>query len=149
MSNFVIDDKFYSTKRNILTNSNLLQLASPTTPQKLKNSAPVPPPTRPPPIPASIGFKLNHQNNDTDSESIMSCQLITSANLLLNRESVREATTEKFINKAKQNNLPNFTPRHNTQSAQTQTILPSIPLLKNPQQSTNNQLKPPPLETTI
>lgn len=176
LSNLVLDDitpnKFFSTpvtatRRNIyMTNSNnLLQVASP--PSTANRAAPVPPPTRPPAIPASIqnGFKLNPKNDtlnaDDDAESVMSCQLITSASLLLNRESVREAQQIKQEDKKplrqqqqQQQQLPPppFNPRHFVNSQATQTALPNLqrtphaPIMK---QTETDPLKPPPMETTI
>ena len=191
LSNLVIDDiapnKFFSTpvtttKRNVYTtnSNNLLQMV------------PKPPPTRPPAIPTNVltssntpppttttqnlSFKLNP--NEEDSDSVMSCQLITSASLLINRDSVREAkrelkppessTTATTANKPI---LPFLNPRHfvNTQSTQTlnqpkqqiakQTInnnnntntqqLKKIEISSNKVTAPIDSLKPPPMETTI
>ncbi len=189
LSNLVIDDiapnKFFSTpvtttKRNVYTtnSNNLLQMV------------PKPPPTRPPAIPTNVltsnnpptanatqnlSFKLNP--NEEDSDSVMSCQLITSASLLINRDSVREAKRELKQPEPSLNTntnkpiLPFLNPRHfvNTQSTQTlnqqqqiakQTItttnnntntqqLKKIEIASNKVTAPIDSLKPPPMETTI
>ena len=181
----LIDSKFYSSpvtvsKRNAyMTNSNnLLQLSSPppaprtTVNQNYKNSAPMPPPTLPPkiptsqPIPTSIAFKLNPNNTDTDSESVMSCQLITSASLLLNRDSVREAKQQVKEDANGVLGLPKWANQRqtiNSISSQTHPNQLSHPYQRNQQPANINQmaqhlqkfnlnsdvLKPPPLESTI
>lgn len=111
-----------------------------------------------------MGFKLNPQtsNLDTDSESVMSCQLITSASLLLNRDSVREATHEVKQNEARKINVPPLhNPRQfvNTQSTQTSILQQQqhqqqLQAAKQQhhqfkQQANYDALKPPPMETQI
>lgn len=58
--------------------------AAPPPPRPFMPAPPAPPPSRPPPIYAQ-------SNNDDDEESLVSCQLITSASLLMNRDLVKEA----------------------------------------------------------
>ena len=76
-------------------NRNLLKVAEPrSTPPNIP-PPPVPPPQQPKrqfQPPPQIAQRMNNDTDDTDSS--MSCQLITSANLLLNREQVRGANIQ-------------------------------------------------------
>ena len=103
-------------------------------------------------------------NTDTDSDSVMSCQLITSSSLLLNRNIVKEAQhvvdspiqrKQPVMNQYHQNNvktLPPLNPRHfltsqpktNESTTQTQTTSNDIN-----QYQDSDASKPPPMETAI
>jgi hypothetical protein len=92
-----------SNKQTAKSVNNLLQFVKP----QSSTTTHQPPNLPPPPVPQiKIGILSNNQNQNTDdSDSVMSSVLITSSNLLLNRNIVRDA---KNIN----TNLPaKFTPK--------------------------------------
>ena len=108
-------------------------------------------------------FKQQTPQNDTDSDSVMSCQLITSSSLLLNRNTVKEA--HNVVDSTRNKNmyhqsgnvkaLPPLNPRHflttqprtNESTTQTtQTTLHSNEVNNCPESDAS---KPPPMETAI
>lgn len=108
--------------------------------KKPPTTRPPAPPTRPPPI-------YNHPPslNDDDDESLISCQLITSASLLMNRDLVKEA--RHVTHQPKSGPLPpsqrTFVPVDNSQarkSAQDAVVQVQADL---------DGTKPPPMETAI
>ena len=114
------------------------------------------------PLPTSYKNLQQSHNNDTDSDSVMSCQLITSSSLLLNRNTVKEAQNVKpspvlnsYHNSNSAKTLPPLNPRHfltnqpktNESTTQTQSSTSNNDMVSKCQDS--DASKPPPMETAI
>jgi hypothetical protein len=96
-----------SSKQTTKSTNNLLQIAKPrsnnhsSNNSNIINTAQQPPNLPPPPVPQlkANNFNYNQQLNTDDSDSVASCQLITSSTLLSNRNIVKNAqnvNTNKF-----------------------------------------------------
>ena len=137
------------TSSNLLLNRDIVKDA-----KQISNKDAPPNSNFPPQLTSQYTRKHLQPPTDTDSDSVMSCQLITSSSLLLNRNTVREAQNiiESPSQKRPQNikTQPPLNPRHflttqpktNESTTQTQAINNEI----------NQDLdasKPPPMETAI
>lgn len=154
--------------RNVYTsnNSNLLQVAA--MPRSKPRSPAAPPPQLPSQFKHLNSPRIISEETD-DNESMMSCQLITSASLLLNRENVREAkkitenvSQEKFLvppmrNGNSSGRVPIFSPRQGNNNINQYDVLnPSVSVVNKSQdanvqftQTDSDATKPPPMETAI
>lgn len=135
------------TKQNIYHQDNSSSTSSLQTNRNLvRPSVPPPPPhSNIPPLPSQIALrklKANESLPTSDAESTISCQLITSSSLLLNRDFVKQASLVRLD--ANGRPLPPPKISHQTQTNNELFVHPSQAA-----ENSTDAAKPPPMETCI
>lgn len=135
------------TKQNFYHQDNSSSASSLQTSRLVRPSdvPPAPPHSNIPPLPSQIALrklKANESLPTSDAESTISCQLITSSSLLLNRDFVKQASLVRLD----ANGRPLPPPKT---SHQTQTNNELFCYASQAAESSTDATKPPPMETCI